>query len=519
MKPNSPRPFSFRHITPLLVALILVGTTALPLHAEDAPRPNFIVINIDDLGYGDIGPYGSDNPTPHLDRMAEEGRLLTAHYAAPVCTPSRAALLTGSYPKRALPIPRVCFPAAAVGLHPDEITIAEVLREAGYATACFGKWHLGDQPGFLPTDQGFDTYFGIPYSNDMGPVEDGAKTNPGQDPPSPEQIAKRTATNRQQYDELGIRGYAQPPMPLLEDDKVVGRVRAEEQAGVTRLYTERAVDYIREKRDDPFFLYVPHSAVHFPLYPSEDFAGKSPNGLIGDWAVEVDWSVGRILDTVRELGLSEKTLVLFTSDNGGALNHGSNNDPLRGSKNSTWEGGIRGCSVAWWPGKIPAGTRTDAMTAMMDILPTFAAFAGAEAPADRVLDGVDIRPVLTGDPETPPRDRFLYHKDMRLEAVRDGPWKLHLALADGAPGEKRGKPRPQLFHLGDDIGETRDVSAEHPEIVEKLQAIAAETDADLGVDGVGPGCRELGRVEDPMPFIADDGAVRPDAVGETPVFP
>lgn len=504
-------------LTALITAILLSLPSAA--RAEDPPRPNFVVINIDDLGYGDIGPYGSDNPTPHLDRMAEEGRLLTSFYAAPVCTPSRASLMTGSYPKRALPVPRVLFPGGEVGLHPDEVTVAEVLREAGYATACFGKWHLGDQPGSLPTDQGFDTYFGIPYSNDMGAVADGSKNNLGADPPSAEKIAKRMANLEVKRDELGIRGFGQPPLPLVEGDKVVGRVRAKEQAEVTRLYTERAVGFIREKRDESFFLYLPHNAVHFPLYPSEDYVGKSPNGLIGDWAVEVDWSVGQILDTLRETGLAENTLVIFTSDNGGALNYGSSNTPLRGSKNSTWEGGIRGCTVAWWPGRIPAGTRTDAITSMMDVLPTFAALAGAEAPGDRVIDGVDIWPVLEGDPETPPHDRFLYFKDLRLEAVREGEWKLHLALADGAPGEKRGKPRPQLFHLGDDIGETRDLSAEHPEIVERLQAIAEEADSDLGVDGVGPGCREAGRVENPKPFLDRAGTVRSDAVGDAPAFP
>jgi arylsulfatase A len=483
-------------------------------------KPNFIVINIDDLGYADIGPYGSDNRTPHLDRMAAEGRLLTSHYAAPVCSPSRAALLTGCYPKRALPIPHVLFPAGAVGLHPDEVTIADVLKQAGYATACIGKWHLGDQPEFLPTRQGFDYYFGIPYSNDMGPAADGAKSNPGKPLPNPDEAAAKAAAAKQQTDETGLKGFAQSPLPLLENETVVGRVRVEEQFAVTRLYTERAVRFIRDHQDRPFFVYLPHTAVHFPLYPSEPFMGKSPNGLIGDWAEEVDWSVGQVLDAVRELKLDANTFVLFTSDNGGALNHGSNNRPLRGSKGSTFEGGIRTCTIAWWPGKIPPGTRTEAITSMMDVLPTLAHLAGAELPDDRKLDGVNQWPVLAGTADgQPPRDQFFYFRGFKLEAVRSGPWKLHLALAGGTPGQKKTPPRPQLFHLIDDIGETKDVANDHPEVVERLQAMAQAIDGDLGLDGVGPGCRPLGRVAAPLPAIGHDGTVRPDMAGDVKRFP
>lgn len=482
---------------------------ALPVlvTAAGAPRPNFIVINIDDLGYADIGPFGGTNRTPNLDRLAAEGRKLTSHYAAPVCSPSRAALMTGSYPKRALPTPHVLFPAAAVGLNPNERTIAEILKDAGYATACVGKWHLGDQAPFLPTRQGFDRFFGLPYSNDMGPRNEGAKSNFGASPapaktgqPKKGQPAKQAAS-----DETGIRG-DQPPLPLLENDKVIARVRAEDQLTLTRRYTEQAVAFIRERRDRPFFLYLAHNAVHFPLYPSDNFRGRSPNGLLGDWVQEVDWSVGQLVDALRELRIDQNTLVLFVSDNGGPLNHGANNRPLRGSKGSTLEGGIRVPAIAWWPGRIPAGSSTDAMSSMMDVLPTFAKLAGARVPTDRKLDGVDLWPVLTGSPAQPPRDTFLYFRGLTLDAVRSGPWKLHLA-------------KRELYHLGDDIGEAANVADKHPDVVQRLTALADATKSDLGREGMGPGCRPLGRVEAPQPLIAADGAVRADAVGKERVFP
>lgn len=492
----------------------------LPAQAEQTRKPNFIVINIDDLGYADIGPFGSNNLTPNLDRMAKEGRKLTSHYAAPVCSPSRAALMTGCYPKRALPIPHVLFPAAAVGLHPEERTIAEVLKESGYATACIGKWHLGDQPEFLPTRQGFDSYFGIPYSNDMGPAADGSKSNPGKPLPTPKNAVEKAAKNKNQAsDESGLKGAAQTPLPLMENDKVVGRVRAEEQFALTRQYTERAVKFIRQNVEKPFFLYLPHTAVHFPLYPSKDFMGKSPNGLIGDWAQEVDWSVGQVLDVLRESKLAENTLVIFTSDNGGALNFGSNNQPLRGTKGQTFEGGIRVCTLAWWPGKIPADSSTVAITSMMDVLPTLTQLGGAKLPADRKIDGVDISSALFGDSAQSPRDHFFYYRGFTLEAVRSGPWKLHLALADGPPGKKKGAPQPQLYNLIDDIGETQNVALRHPDVVKRLQALALTQKDDLGLEDLGPGCRPLGRVAQPQPLMDQEGVVRADAVAQQRSFP
>ncbi|HSI65451.1 MAG TPA: sulfatase [Candidatus Saccharimonadia bacterium] len=496
--------------------------------AETASRkPNFIIINIDDLGYADIGPFGSKNVTPHLDRMAKEGMKLTSHYAAPVCSPSRASLMTGCYPKRALPIPHVLFPAAVVGLNPEEVTIAEVLKEAGYTTACIGKWHLGDQTPFLPTSQGFDSYFGIPYSNDMGPASEGSKSNAGQPLPKPklgdEKAAKaKNANANAKEDETGIKGPTQPPLPLVENEKVVARLRADDQFQFTKKYTERAVDFIRNNKEKPFFLYLPHSAVHFPLYPSKEFMGKSPNGLLGDWAQEVDWSVGQVLDTLRELKLEKDTLVIFTSDNGGSLPHGSNNTPLRGSKGQTFEGGIRVCTIAWWPGKVAAGTSTDAITSMMDVLPTLAKLGGGKVPTDRKIDGVDIWPVLAGEVkelEKAPRKEFLYFRGPTMDAVRSGPWKLHLAVKDGPSGKQTGKPRMELYNLVEDIGEAKNVAEEHPDVVARLKAMADAVESDLGTNSFGPGCRPLGRVTDPQPFISLDGTVRADAVGAQKVFP
>ena len=490
-----------------LLAFVLLCAASLRLSAADAPRPNFVLINIDDLGYCEIGPFGSTNRTPNIDRMAAEGRKLTSHYAAPVCSPSRAALLTGCYPKRVLPIPHVLFPNAAVGLSPDEHTIADVLRGAGYATAAIGKWHLGDQPEFLPRQQGFDYYFGLPYSNDMGPNEDGTKSDFGKQPNAAKakKAAPKKAAPSSANDETGDRS-PQPPLALIENDTVIGRVRADEQATLVRRYTEKAVSFIREKKDRPFFLYLAHNAVHFPRYPSENFRGRSPNGLLGDWVQEVDWSVGQVLDALRELKLDRNTLVLFVSDNGGPVNQGANNRPLRGSKGSTLEGGVRVPGLAWWPGKIPAASSTDAITTMMDVLPTFAKLARAPLAADRKIDGVDLWPILTGAPAIPPRDTFLFHRGLLLEAVRSGPWKLHLA-------------KNELYNLTADIGEATDLAAQNPDIVRRLTAIADASHADLGRDGIGPGCRPLGRVAHPQPLIAIDGAVSPSMAGERKRFP
>ena len=455
-------------------------------------RPNFVVINIDDMGYADIAPFGSKlNRTPNLDRMAAEGRKMTCFYAAPVCSPSRAALMTGCYPKRVLPIPGVLFPASQVGLSPAAPTVAEVLKKAGYTTACIGKWHLGDQPEFMPRRRGFDYYFGLPYSNDMGPGEDGSKSSLGDPLPVRKTKPSKTAN---QADEAGLRGFAQPPLPLVENEKVVERVRAAEQQTLVKRYTQKAVEFIRANQGHSFFVYLPHNAVHFPIYPGKEFQGKSANGNYGDWVEEVDWSVGQILDTLRNLKLSEKTLVIFTSDNGGTPR--AVNAPLRGNKGSTWEGGMREPTIAWWPGKIPAGTATDEITGMIDILPTLVRLAGGSVPSDRKIDGADIWPLLSGWPGAKsPHEAFYYYKGLKLEAVRTGTWKLHLA-------------KTELYDLATDIGESKNVAEAHPDMVKRLRELADATRDDLGVDGLGPGCQALGRVAHPQPIIDQDGKVR-----------
>lgn len=454
--------------------------------AENAgEKPNFIVINIDDLGYADIGPFGSKiNRTPNLDRMAAEGRKLTSFYAAPVCSPSRAALMTGCYAKRALPIPHVLFPANDVGLSPNEVTLAEVLKTAGYTTALIGKWHLGDQPEFLPCQQGFDYYFGLPYSNDMGPAEDGVKSDLGKPLPKPKP---------------GQKG--QPPLPLMRNNTVLKRVLPDDQQALVEMYTEESIRFIKQNAEKPFFLYLAHNAVHFPIYPGKKWAGQSPHGIYSDWVEEVDWSVGQVLNTVRELGLSEKTLVVFTSDNGGTPR--AVNAPLRGFKGSTWEGGIRVPTIVWWPGKIPAGTECDAIMAMFDIMPTFAYLAGAKLPEDRKIDGINIWAHLTGDAgDRPAHEVFFYYRGLKLEAVRYLQWKYEL------PGVRGKDQTAKLYDLKADIGETTDVAASHPEVVKKMESLIQAMESDLGLDEIGPGCRPLGRVQNAQPLIDYDGKVR-----------
>ncbi len=453
--------------------LLLASTLFRPL-PQAAPGPNFVLILIDDLGYADIGPFGSKlNRTPNLDRMAAEGRKLACFYAAPVCTPSRASFMTGCYPRR-VGLPAVLFPAGATGIAAEERTLPEILRDRGYATMCVGKWHLGDQPEFLPTRHGFDRYFGIPYSNDMGPAAEGARGLEARPPAA---------------------GRDHPPLPLLRDGKVDERVKAAGQATLVERYTEEAVKFIREKKEAPFFLYLPHTAVHWPHYPGPRFKGKSGRGEYSDWVMEVDWSVGFVLDALRELKLAERTLVLFTSDNGGT--RAGVNAPLRGYKASTWEGGMREPTIAWWPGRIPSGTATGALTTSMDVLPTFAKLAGTEIPKDRTIDGKDIWPVLSGEAKSP-HDAFYYYRQSNLEAVRSGPWKL--VLQD-----------QQLYNLDEDVGESKNVAAEHSDTVKRLQEFAERARADLG-DGPKPGsgCRAPGRVPEPRPIIAPNGTIRPD---------
>lgn len=468
---------------------IILGAALYAAHAAPAApapaAPNIILIFADDLGYGDIGPFGSTkNRTPHLDRMAREGMKLTSFYAAPVCTPSRAQVLTGSYAKR-VSLPNVIFPAAPIGLNPAEHTVAELLKARGYATMCIGKWHVGDHPDYLPTRHGFDRYFGLPYSNDMGGPAPGAKAARG---------GKRDK---------------RPPLPLVRDDKVIETVSPAQQDALTARYTDEAVKFIRDHRDGPFFLYFPHTAVHTPLHPGEAFRGRSRHGIFGDWVEELDWSVGRVLDTLRELKIAEQTLVMFSSDNGPWLTQGTNGGvagPLRGGKGGTYEGGVRVPTLAWWPGHVAPGSVCDAMAGNIDFLPTFTGLAGGTVPKDRKIDGRDISPLLLGQSKESPREAHYFFSGNTLQAVRSGPWKLAIARqsenrlrkAGTAATNAPGPFQPTLYNLDTDLGEEKDVAAQHPEIVARLQKLVAAMDADLGTNAPGPGVREPGRVEKPI---------------------
>lgn len=449
---ESRQDFPPREIPKLLTSsmTVFLAISCLAQSLDAAEKPNFVVIFTDDQGYGDLSCFGGKHvSTPRIDQMADEGSRLTSFYvAAPVCSPSRAALMTGCYPKRIDMATGSSFGVLLAGdrkgLNPDEITMAEVLKGAGYRTAIFGKWHLGDQPEFLPTKQGFEEFFGIPYSHDIHPF------HPRQD------------------------HYRFPPIPLLENETVI---EMDPNADfLTKRITERAVSFIKRNRDTPFFLYVPHPIPHRPLHVSPPFMKdvasetsdklKRESGSI-DYRTrdrlfrqainEIDWSVGQILDTLKEQGIEENTLVLFTSDNGPAIGSAG---PLQGRKGSTFEGGMRESTVIRWPGKIPAGRSNDELMTTMDLLPTFAKLAGAEIPTDRVIDGKDIWATLAGEKVTP-HEAFFYHRGNQLTAVRSGKWKLHT---------NQGRPS-QLYDLENHIGEKKNVIRSNPEVVKRLDEL------------------------------------------------
>lgn len=456
----------------LLLSVFLLLASGSAADAQEASRsPNVVILFADDLGYGDLGTYGHPTiRTPHLDRMAAEGMKLTQFYVgAPVCTPSRAALLTGRLPVRsgmASNERRVLFPDSKNGLPQREVTTAEALKEQGYATAAIGKWHLGHRPQYLPTNHGFDSYFGIPYSNDMDRTPD-APT----DRDSTEKIVDAPVFQDPKIEYFNV--------PLLRDTTVVERPA--QQKTITKRYTEEAVTFIEEHQDEPFFLYLAYNLPHVPLFRSASFEGVSQRGLYGDVVEEIDWSAGQVLQALREQGVSENTLVVFTSDNGPWLTfdeQGGSAGLLRGGKGSTWEGGVREPTIAWWPGTVEAGRVSPALATTMDLHTTALKLAGAEVPADRIVDGMDLTPLLKGTGESP-RETVFYYRGEELYAVRNGPWKAHFITQAGYGDAPHPRETPLLFHLGHDPSEKYDVAAEHPEVLDEIRAIVREHRAQL----------------------------------------
>ena len=438
----------------LLSCLLVLIVFLQPPHdalAGKANPPNIIVIFCDDLGYGDLACFGHPTiATPHLDRMAAEGIKLTQFYsAAPVCTPSRAALLTGRLPMRSGMCSnkrRVLFPNSNGGLPANEVTLAEQLKFAGYATACIGKWHLGHHSQFLPTNNGFDYYFVIPYSNDMDRVNDSPK-------------------GRQAFNDPKIEYWN---VPLMRNEEIIERPT--NQTTITKRYTEEAIQFIKAHNDEPYILYLPPSMPHVPLFRSRKFENKSLRGLYGDIIEEIDWSVGQILETVRRSPAAENTVVFFTSDNGPWLifnEQGGSAGLLRDGKGSTWEGGMREPALAWWPGTISAGTVSRELASTMDIYATASKLAGIALPQDRTMDSFDLLPVLQGGKGK--REALFYYRGYRLMAVRLGEWKMHLMTQDayGQP-EPITHETPLLFNLHVDPSEKQDVSKEHPDVIEQL---------------------------------------------------
>ena len=450
-----------------LTSSLLLWSTA---HAQQSPqaatapkdKPNFVIIYTDDQGYGDLSCFGSKTiRTPHLDRLAAEGRKFTSFVSASsVCTPSRAALLTGSYPKRLSMAKGVLFPASTTGLNPDEHTIADHLKQQGYATACFGKWHLGHHPETLPRAQGFDVYFGIPYSNDMNHPDN--KGKPREDAEGMDMLWNDPESSLTKW-----------KTPLMENEKIVEL--PVDQRTITRRCTDRGVAFIKENQKRPFFLYLPYSMPHVPLYVPDDVRDPDPKRAYINTIEHLDTEVGRIFATLRELDLAKNTYVIFATDNGPWLKnkqHGGSAGPLRDGKMSTFEGGQRVPAIIWAPGRIPPGTQTDALASTIDILPTIASLTGSHLPADRTIDGVDISPLLTGDDKSPRQEFLYYAMSGRLEGIRQGDWKLLVLSPNG-----KDQAEVMLFNLAKDIGEKNNLAAENPELVERLTKRMNELDA------------------------------------------
>jgi arylsulfatase A-like enzyme len=468
----------------IALALFAVMSCAAPQSTPSRP-PNIVIVFIDDMGYADIGPFGAKAyATPNLDRLAREGRVFTDFYVSQaVCSASRASLMTGCYNVR-VGITGALGPKSKIGISDGEVTLAQICKQKGYATACYGKWHLGDAKQFLPMRHGFDDYFGLPYSNDMWPLHPTAGKN-------------------------------FPDLPLIEKNEIViPKMTDADQNLLTMQYTERAVSFIEKNKDRPFFLYVPHTMVHVPLHVSDRFRGKSGAGLFGDAVMEVDWSVGEIAGAIRRHGLERDTILLFTSDNGPWLSYGEHAGsagPLREGKGTMFDGGCREPTIFWGPGRVPAGTvcREPAMT--IDILPTVAKLIGATLPSHKI-DGLDVWPLLAGEPgAASPHEAYYFYWDRELHAVRWKTWKLHFShdyrTLNGRPGGKAGLPAKydkghielSLFDLEKDPGEKVDVKADHPDVVEKIKSLADAMRQDLGDEATkhpSVGAREPGRLRE-----------------------
>ena len=445
----------FRPIFYLFIILQLTGLIF-------SKTPNFIVIFTDDQGYEDIGCFGSPKiKTPHLDKLAAEGRKFTSFYSAnSVCSPSRAALMTGCYPTR-VSVPGVLFPRHKEGLNPDEITIAEVLKTKGYATSCIGKWHIGHKPKFLPTRQGFDSYYGIPYSNDMT-IDPEAKL-----------AADINLREGFTLDRIKNEKPKKNLVPLMRNEEVIEYPC--DQTTLTKRYTEEAVKFIEKNEDKPFFLYLPHTMPHIPLFASKKFKGKSDRGPYGDTIEEIDWSVGEIMKALRKNNLDENTLVIYTSDNGPwklKEGRGGSAHPLRGYKFQTYEGGMRVPCIMSWKGKIPSGTVCDEMSATIDLLPTFANLAGAKIPDNRIIDGKNIWPIISGEKGArSPHEIYYYYKGNRLESARQGKWKVRRS------GKK--SQSVELYDLDNDITESKNLSQKNPELIQTILKKMDKFDKDL----------------------------------------
>ena len=431
-----------------------------------ASRPNIVIMFIDDMGYGDIGPFGNKvNQTPNLDRMAGEGMVLTQFYVAnTACTPSRAALLTGSYAHRIGMDGTVTFPGDKRGLNPSEFTIAEMLRENGYATGCFWKWHLGDQPEFMPLAQGFDTYFGIPYSNDMWPGN--KKGNP--------------VTNRDPYE----------PLPVMKQDKAVAHVADEfDQSLLAEVITDEAIAFIEKNQKRPFFCYIPHAHVHKPRYARPEYLERAEGNVDRAHVEEVDDSIGRVLQTLKDLKLDQNTLVIFTSDNGPA--GGMSSGPLRGAKGGPkYEGHMRVPTLAWWPETIPSGSTSKEIGVTTDLLPTLAKLTHSQAPTDRIMDGKDISDMLLGKKGARSPHQLHFYEN---EGIRRGDWKL-------VKKNSKARSKLELYDLSKDLGERKDLSGKHPEMVQELDRLLKEH-----ASGIANNLRPAGFAKNPKPILKEAG--------------